>query len=190
MPRIIRLHAFGGLENLRLDDVPSQEPGPGEVRLKVEASSVTGDHSRFMSGRQFRGHGFVQPSLPSRLGYESAGVIDRVGEGVDATWVGKRVSTIVGFDESRYGTLGEEAIVPAANVHEHPSNLTRTEAASFWVPYLTSYGGLVCIAQIQRGDFVSISAGSSSVGLAAIQFVRDAGPLRLLSFARLPRRKN
>jgi len=175
MPRIIRLYAFGGPENLKLDDLPSQQPGPGQVRLRVEASSVTRDHFTFMSGRQFRGHGFVQPSLPTRLGYESAGVIDQVGEGVDATWVGKRVSTVVGFDESRYGTLGEEAIVPVANVYEYPSNLTGAEAAAFWVPYLTAYGGLVHIARVERGDFVSISAGSSSVGLAAVQFARDSG---------------
>jgi NADPH:quinone reductase-like Zn-dependent oxidoreductase len=56
---------------------------------------------------------------------------------------------------------------------EYPSNLTSAEAAALWVPYLTAYGGLVHIARIERGDFVSIPAGSSSVGLAAIQFVRD-----------------
>ena len=83
MPRIVRLHAFGGPENLRIEDAPSQQPGAGEVRLRVEAASVTRDHFMFMSGRQFRGYGFVQPELPSRLGYEAAGVVEAVGEGAD-----------------------------------------------------------------------------------------------------------
>jgi NADPH:quinone reductase-like Zn-dependent oxidoreductase len=175
MPRIVRLHAFGGPENLRIEDSPSQQPGAGEVRLRVAAASVTRDHFMFMSGRQFRGHGFVQPKLPSRLGYEAAGVVEAIGAGVDHAWIGKRVSTILGFDESRHGTLGEEAIVPVEFLTEYPSRLTVAQAAAFWVPYLTAYGGLVAIAHIERGDFVSIPAGPSSVGLAAIQIVRDAG---------------
>jgi NADPH:quinone reductase-like Zn-dependent oxidoreductase len=74
-----------------------------------------------------------------------------------------------------YGTLGEEAIVPASVLAEFPANLTTVQAASFWMPYLTAYGGLVAIAHIGDGDFVSIPAGASSVGLAAIQFVHDVG---------------
>jgi NADPH:quinone reductase-like Zn-dependent oxidoreductase len=175
MPKIVRLHAFGGPENLRIEDAPSQQPGTGEVRLWVEAASVTRDHFTFMSGRQFRGHGFVQPKLPSRLGYEAAGVVEAVGEGVDRKWLGKRVSTVLGFDQSRYGTLGEEAVVPIAFLTVYPSRLTSEQAAAFWVPYLTAYGGLVAIAHVEKDDFVSIPAGSSSVGLAAIQVVRDVG---------------
>jgi NADPH:quinone reductase-like Zn-dependent oxidoreductase len=175
MPRTVRLHAFGGPENLRIESAHSQQPGAGEVRLRVEAASVTRDHFTFMSGHQFSGHGFVQPKLPSRLGYEAAGVVEAVGEGVDRSWIGKRVSTVPGFDESRYGTLGEEAVVPVAFLGEYPSRLTTAQAAALWVPYLTAYGALVSIAHIEQGDFVSLPAGSSTVGLAAIQFVRDIG---------------
>ncbi len=128
-----------------------------------------------MGGQHFRSHGFVQPKLPSRLGYEVAGVVEAVGEGVDSAWIGKRVNTVPGFDQNRYGALGEEAIVPAGVLSEYPPNLTSARAASFWMPYLTAYGGLVWIAHIGQGDFVSLTAGSSGVGLAATQFVRDAG---------------
>ena len=76
---------------------------------------------------------------------------------------------------SRYGTLGEEAIVPVEALGEYPANLTPMEAAAIWMQYLTAYGALVHIGGVKAGDFVSIPAASSSVGLAAIQIVRDAG---------------
>jgi NADPH:quinone reductase-like Zn-dependent oxidoreductase len=175
MPKIIALHAFGGAENLHLEDVPSQQPGPGEARLRVEAAGLNRDLFTFMHGQHYSGHGFVQPKLPSRLGYEVAGVVEAVGEGVDPVWIGKRVAPAFGFDQNQYGVLGEEAIIPASFLCEYPSTLTSTQAAAFWVPYLTAYGGLVSIAQIRQGDFVSIPAGSSGVGLAAVQFVHDVG---------------
>ena len=175
MPRIVRLYAFGGPENLKIEDVPSQQPGPGEVRLRVEAAGVNRDQLTFMAGHHFSGHVFVQPALPSRIGYEVTGVVDAVGEEVEPSWIGKRVAPIAPFDQHRYGTLGEEAVVPAAVLSEYPSNLTTVQAAAFWVPYLTAYGALVSIAQVKPGDVVSIPAASSAVGLAAIQIVRDAG---------------
>ena len=64
MTRIVRLHAFGGPEHLRAEDMASPQPGPGEVRLRAQAARVTRDHYSFMNGRQFKGHGFEQPSLP------------------------------------------------------------------------------------------------------------------------------
>jgi NADPH:quinone reductase-like Zn-dependent oxidoreductase len=187
--KIVRLHSFGGPENLRLDDIVSRPPGPGEVRLHIEAAGINRDHFTFMSGQQFSGHGFVQPELPSRLGYEAAGIVEEVGEGVDRSWIGKRVAPVHGFDESRYGLLGEEAIIPAEFLSEYPSNLTAAQAAAFWVPYLTAYGALVSIAHIGQGDTVSIPAGSSAVGLAAIQIVRDAGATSI-ALTRTPDKKD
>lgn len=175
MPRIVRLHQLGGPENLRVENIASEAPGSGEVLLRVEAAGINRDQFAFMAGEHYSSHGIVQPKLPSRIGYEVAGVVQAVGEGVDRSWIGKRVATYPGFDQNRYGTLGEEAIVPNGVFTEAPSQLTAAEAATFWMPYLTAYGALVSVASIKRGDFVSITAGSSSVALAAIQFVRDAG---------------
>ena len=127
----------------------------------------------------YHGQYLEQPELPSRLGYEVAGVIDAVGEGVDKGWLGKSVSTIPGFSMNRYGTLGEEAVVPVTALGEYPRNLRPVEATAIWMQYLTAYGALVHYGGVQAGDFVSIPAASSSVGLAAIQIVRDAGAIAI-----------
>ena len=122
-----------------------------------------------------RGQYLEQPRLPSRIGYEVAGVVDAVGEGVDESWIGKSVATTPAYSMNEYGTLGEQAVVPAYALTEYPKNLTPEQAASAWMQYLTAYGALVFYGKVGAGDFVSIPAASSSVGLAAIDIVRDAG---------------
>jgi NADPH:quinone reductase-like Zn-dependent oxidoreductase len=170
MSKIIRFHQLGGPEVLRFEEVEPQQPGKGEVRIRVQAAGLNRAESVYMRGRYFE-----QPQLPSRLGYEVAGVVEAVGKGVDAGWIGKPVSTVPGFSQNRYGTLGEEAVVPVTVLGEYPANLTPVQAAAIWMQYLTAYGALVLVGHIKAGDFVSIPAASSSVGLAAIQIVRDHG---------------
>ncbi|MGB9076016.1 MAG: zinc-dependent alcohol dehydrogenase family protein [Terracidiphilus sp.] len=170
MPTVVRFHQLGGPENLKFEEIAQQQPSAGEVRLKVQASGLNRAESMYYHGRYLE-----TAQLPSRLGYEVAGVVEAVGEGVDKSWLGKHVATVPGFSQNRYGTLGEEAIVPVSVLGEYPKNLTPVEAAAIWMQYLTAYGALVHYGALQAGDFVSIPAASSSVGLAAIQIVRDAG---------------
>lgn len=170
MASIVRFHQLGGPEVLKIEDTPLQEPGKGEVRLEVQAAGLNRAEALFTRGQYLE-----QPKLPSRIGYEVAGLVDAVGEDVDQSWLGKRVSTIPAFSMNQYGTLGEQAVVPAIALAEYPSNLTASQASAAWMQYLTAYGALVYYAKLAPGDFVSIPAASSSVGLAAIQIVRDAG---------------
>ena len=170
MPSIIRFHQLGGPEVLTIDDVPLQEPGKGEVRLRVLAAGLNRAEVLFTRGQYLE-----QPKLPSRIGYEVAGVVDAVGDGVDAGWLGKRAATIPAFSMGPHGTLGEQAVVPAYALAEYPANLSAEQAAASWMQYMTAYGALVYYSKVGAGDFVSLPAASSSVGLAAIQIVRDAG---------------
>lgn len=172
MPRIVRLHAFGGPEDLRIDELPSSTPGPGEARVCVEAVGLGRDQFAYLAGRRYSGLDLDEKDLPLRLGYEVAGVVDAVGSGVDEAWIGKRVAPVSPFDESRYGCYGEEGIVPAELLWEYPGSLTPAQAAAFWVPYGTAYGLVGCV---QVGDVVALPAASSAVGAAALQIVRDAG---------------
>jgi NADPH:quinone reductase-like Zn-dependent oxidoreductase len=170
MPKIVRFHSLGGPENLKLEEAPSRAPEEGEVKLRVQAVGLNRAEYGFMHGFYFE-----QPVLPSRIGYEAAGLVESVGPGVDSSWVGKYVATVPGFSMSKNGVLGEEAVVPAASLGEYPAKLSPTEAAAIWMQYLTAYGALITYGGLKRGDFVLIPAASSSVGLAAIEIVNAEG---------------
>lgn len=126
MPTIVRFHQLGGPEVLKIEDAPLQEPGKGEVRLRVHAAGLNRAEALFTRGQYLE-----QPILPARIGYEVAGVVDAVGDGVDQSWLGKNASTIPAFSMNDYGTLGEQAVVPEIALVEYPSNLTTGQAAQY-----------------------------------------------------------
>jgi NADPH:quinone reductase-like Zn-dependent oxidoreductase len=170
MPKIVRFHETGGADVLKLEDLPWAEPGKGEVRLKVEAIGLNRAEIMFRKGQYLE-----TPQLPSRLGYEAAGVIDAVGSDVTDLQVGDRVSTIPSFPMGQYGVYGESAIVPAYAAAKYPDTLSAVEGAAIWMQYMTAFGALIQYGNIQKNDQVLITAASSSVGLAAIQIVKAAG---------------
>jgi NADPH:quinone reductase-like Zn-dependent oxidoreductase len=128
-----------------------------------------------------RGQYLEQPRLPSGIGYEAAGVVEAAGPGVERTWIGRPVSTVPGFSMNDYPVLGEVAVVPAASISPYPQKLSPTEAAAIWMQYLTAWGGLINVGRIAKGDFVIISAASSSVGLAAIQIAKEEGAIAIVT---------
>ncbi len=170
MPKIIRFHETGGAEVLKLEDSPLAEPGKGEVRIKVEAIGLNRAEIMFRKGQYLE-----TPQLPSRLGYEAAGVIDAVGPDVTELQLGDRVSTIPSFPMSQYGVYGESAIVPAYAATKYPATLSAIEGAAIWMQYMTAYGALIHYGNITNKDIVLITAASSSVGIAAIQIVKAVG---------------
>ena len=174
MPKIIRFHETGGADVLQIEDLPLEEPGDGEVRLKVEAIGLNRAEVLFREGQYLE-----DPELPSRLGYEAAGIVDAVGPGVGDIQIGDCVSTIPAFSMGTYGVYGESAIVPAHAVASYPDNLSASEGAAIWMQYLTAYGALIDISQLKMADTAVITAASSSVGLAAIQVAKAAGAVAI-----------
>ncbi|HWC19814.1 MAG TPA: zinc-dependent alcohol dehydrogenase family protein [Terriglobales bacterium] len=170
MPKIVRFHETGPADVLKVEDLPLQEPRANEVRIKVEAIGLNRAEVMFRRGMYLE-----QPRLPARLGYEAAGVVDAIGPGVIEIKVGDRVSVVPSFSLNEYGTYGERVVVPAAAAVRYPQHLSPTEATSIWMQYLTAWGALIHYGNIKAGDFVLISAASSSVGLAAIELTRLAG---------------
>jgi NADPH2:quinone reductase len=170
MPRIVRFHQTGGPEVLKIAEEPLVQPKDGEVRLRVQALGLNRAEAMFRSGAYLE-----TPQLPSRLGYEAAGIVDAIGPGVSGVKVGDRVSTIPAHGLSAYGVYGESAIVPAFAVATYPEHFTPEQGAAIWMQYFTAWVGLVERGQLEKGQFALITAASSSVGLAAIQVAKATG---------------
>ena len=170
MPKAIRFDRVGGPEVLRFETVAERSPGPGEVSLKVEAVGLNRAESMYYHGAYME-----QPTLPSGLGYEALGRVTGVGPGGDATLVGRRFGTIPGFSMNKYPVLAETAVVPESVLAPVPDGFSAAEGAAVWMQYCTAYGALVPFGRVSTGDFVVITAASSSVGLAAIQIVKAEG---------------
>ena len=170
MAKVVRFHAFGGPEVLRVDEVAVGEPGPGEVRIAVHAFGLNRVEAMSRSGI------YAPVRFPARLGYEAAGVIEAVGPGVTAWRPGDRVATLYGLDMERYGTYADTLIYPADMLVAVADGQSLTDAAAAWMQYGTAFA-LVEVAAIGPGDAVVITAASSSVGLAAIQIANERGAM-------------
>src|SRR5690606_35536128 len=173
MPRTIRIHSLGGPEVLQIEDLDLRGPGPGEVRIKVEAVGLNRAEAMYRAGRYP-----VQPQLPSLIGYEGVGTIEALGPGVEDFAVGDRVCVLPMIQQGQYGIWAEQAIVPARILLPAPPGLTPAEAASIWMQYMTAFAPIE-VADIGIGDGVIIRAASSSVGIAAIQLANWAGSVSI-----------
>ncbi|MDW3686865.1 zinc-dependent alcohol dehydrogenase family protein [Cupriavidus sp. CV2] len=170
MSRIIKFAKSGGPEVLEFIETQVRAPGPDEVRIKVKAIGINRAES------MWRNDAYIEPvKYPAGLGYEAAGIVDAVGDGVTDFAPGDAVDVIPSFSMNQYFTYGEVVVVPAYAVVRHPESLSFEEAASAWMMFVTAYGALIEDAKVGKGDFVLIPAASSSVGLAAIQLSNYAG---------------
>ena len=170
MARVVRFHEHGGPEVLRIETIDAQPPGEGEVRIRVKALGLNRAEALLRTGTYIE-----TPSLPSGLGLEAAGIVDMVGEGVKEFAPGDAVSIVPPISMIRWPAYGDEVTFPASFLVRHPPSLSFEAAAALWMSYLTAYGALIDIAQVAKGDFVAITAASSSVGLAAIQIANLVG---------------
>lgn len=170
MARLVQFDRLGGPEVLSLRDVEVRAPRASEVRLRVDAIGLNRAEIMYREGSYFD-----QPVFPSTLGYEAAGVVEEVGDGVEGLAVGDPVSVVPAFLQSEYGTYGDHVILPAGAVFPRPANVDPVRAAAVWMAYLTAYGALVEHGRVRPGDHVLLTAASGSVGLAAIQTARHLG---------------
>ncbi len=170
MARIVRFHQSGGPEVLKIEHEEVPPPKAGEVRIAVKALGLNRAESMFRLDRYLE-----KPRYPARLGYEAAGTIEAIGDGVQGLKVGDAVSTIPAFHQNDYGVYGDTATVPARAVAKHPPSLSWVDAAAVWMQYGTAYGALIDIANLKSGDALLIPAASSSVAIASIQIANLVG---------------
>lgn len=182
--RIYRFHQYGSPEVLQLETVPTPQPGVGEVRVRVQAMSLNRADLLWMANN------YVEtPELPSRLGYEIAGVVEEVGSDVTEFQVGARVSSIPAFSISDYGNFGETAILPTRGLMKTPDNFTPAQGAGFAFAYFTGYFALLELGHLQPYQTVLITAGTSTTGLAAIAMAKKIGA-KIIATTRTSKKRN
>ena len=156
-------------EVLRVEDVAQPEPGPGEVRVKVEFSGINPTDWKSRSGATPRPiDGFQIPH------HDGAGVIDAVGEGVDPARIGQRVWLWMAAAGRRWGTAAEWAVVPEQMAVPLPRGASAELGASLGVPAVTAHRCLFADGPIE-GKTVLVAGGAGAVGHFAIELAKHAG---------------
>ena len=163
-----RVHENGEpREVMRLDDIPTPEPGPGEALLRVRAANVN-----FPDAMLCRGEYQVRPPLPFTPGVELCGEVAALGDGVTGLEAGTRVISPAALPG---GAFAEYAVVPAAGVLPAPEALDDAEAAALHIGYQTGWFGLHRRAGLRPGETLLVHAAAGGVGSAAVQLGKAAG---------------
>lgn len=155
----------GGPEVLQVREAPDPEPKPGEVRVRVAAAGIN-----FADVLARMGLYPDAPPLPTVVGYEVAGTVDRVGAGVEGVREGDRVGSL-----TRFGGYSSLVCIPADQAYPLPASLSFEKAAAIPVTYLTAWIMLVHLGNVGAGDKVLVHAAAGGVGQAALQICRWKG---------------
>ena len=165
MTKAILFHETGGPDVLRYEDVPADNPGPGEVRVRHHAIGVNFIDVYHRTGL------YPVPSLPSGLGTEAAGVIDAIGPGVTDFQVGDRVTYCTG----PRGAYAEARVISAQLLVKLPRGISFEEAAAATLKGLTAQYLLRRTYRVRKGDKILIHAAAGGVGLLVCQWARALG---------------
>ncbi len=166
--RAWRVHEWGQpLEVLQLDVVDVPEPGPGELRVRVQAIPLNLNDMERITGLNM----MVRPDLPCTPGMEVMGVVDACGEGAEA-WLGARV---VATTKGASGGWAEYAICPTVSAFVMPDDIPLPDAAALYFPFHLAGLGLFDRAGLPAGESVLIHAAAGGSGTAAVQLAVDAG---------------
>lgn len=190
--RGVRIHEHGELDKVVYDEGPMPEPGPGEVRVRLRAAAL--NHLDLFVVVGIPG---IDMPLPHVMGADGAGVVDIVGEGVAGWQPGDEVVLNPGrwCDDCEFcaggqqsmcaeyqllgehvdGTFAEAIVVPAANLHRKPANLSWHEAAAFPLVTLTAWRMLVTRAGVGPGQTVLVHGIGGGVSLVSLQIATAAG---------------
>jgi NADPH:quinone reductase-like Zn-dependent oxidoreductase len=150
---------------LEVQERPDPRPGPGEIRVRVRAAGLNYADLLARAG-MYRD----APDPPCVVGYEFAGEVESVGEGVDAPAVGDRV-----LGGSRFGAQAELVVTEAGNVVPLPDGWSFEEGAAFPVNYATAYAAVVRYGSLGKGERVLVQAAAGGVGIAITQIARLRG---------------
>lgn len=162
---------FGDADQFERVELPRPRVGPGDVLVRVAATSVNPADLKIRDGRSAA----IAPPAPMVLHADVAGVVEEVGEGVEELAVGDLVFGCAGGVRGIPGALADFMLADARLLAEKPASLSFREAAALPLVALTVWEGLRWKAALGRGDRVLIHGGTGGVGHVAVQLARDAG---------------
>jgi NADPH:quinone reductase len=164
--RAVAIQAFGGPESLAVIDLPDPVPAAGQVLIATEAAGVGGGDAMIRSG-ELAEWGF-EPGYV--LGSEIAGTVAAVGDGVDASWVGRRVWAFTDVG----GGYAEQVIVPGATLVPLPANLSAVDAVTLGSSGVVAHFGLRH-AHFAPGESVLVRGAGGGIGIMTVQLAVRGG---------------
>jgi NADPH2:quinone reductase len=175
--KAIRVHDFGPPSVMKVEDVPDPQAGPGQVVVSIKAAGVNPVDTYIRAGTYAK-----KPALPYTPGFDAAGIVEAIGEGVRRYKSGDRVY----INGNISGAYAQKALCAEESVFPLPDRLTFAQGAGVWVPYATAHYALFEAAKARPNETVLVHGASGGVGSAAIQIARALG-MRVLGTAGTPR---
>lgn len=167
--KAVRIHAFGGVEQLVYEDAPRPVPQRGEVLVRVKAAGVNPVDWKAREG-MLKG---LNPKLPQIPGYDVAGTVEALGPEVTRFQPGDAVFAYLAL--ARGGGYAEYVAVPEGDLALAPKKVGANEAAAMPVAALTAWQALVDTAKLQAGQKVLVHGGAGGVGHFAVQIAKARG---------------
>lgn len=167
--RAARIHAFGTVDQLRIEQVERPSPGPNDILVRVAASGINPIEWKIRAGDM--GQALRRP-LPATVGWECAGVVEAVGDGVTSIKPGDAVFAYPEF--AREGTHADYVTIAAAQAAPKPSSLSFVEAAAVPMTAQAAWTALDA-AQLHQGERVLIHGAGGAVGHWLTQLAKRAG---------------
>jgi NADPH:quinone reductase len=164
--KAILVREFGAPEVMEIGETDTPEPAEGQVLVRIKAAGVNPVDTYIRAGQHS-----VKPELPYTPGKDAAGVVERVGPGVERWQAGDRVFTA----DTLTGTYAEFAICREDQLGRLPDNVSFEQGAGVFTPYATAYRALFQKAEAKAGESVLVHGASGGVGIAAVQFAVNAG---------------
>lgn len=161
---------YKGFEALKLRDCEKEEPGPNDVRLRVEAFSLNWGDADLMNNF----YSFSFSSLPARVGIEASGIVEAIGSDVKGIEIGERYGTLPYFYDMR-GASADTLLIDSSYIAKAPRGLTPVEAATIWMQFLTAYYPVAELGEAAPGVNILVPAGTSTAGSAGIEIAKLKG---------------
>jgi NADPH:quinone reductase-like Zn-dependent oxidoreductase len=165
--KAVRFDSYGGIEVLQVADAPMPEPSRGEALVKVKAASINPGEAKIREGLM---HAMWPATFPSGEGSDLAGIVTKVGAGVESFTVGDEV---IGFTDRR-ASHAEYALVEARNLTIKPAKVSWGVAGSLAVAGSTAYASVRAVS-LKSGDTVAVSGAAGGVGSITVQLATRAG---------------